>query len=647
MGINKSLVGLAGLSLAFCFATGCGDSDEDKDKTVDPGSGTNTETCKDNDYKCDGNKLMICKSNKWDIKQTCDSSTETCNKSKHTCEKKTTTPQPQTEEECVNDTFKCEGKKAYKCESKEWHLLRTCDISETCVRGTGECRAPQCQVGSAKCDGNTLVVCSSAAQEKREQCESPSVCNASTGECMENTEVEKIRCTLSVGTTKVDNGDSICYGSNLITCDGGDIEEEECPENHVCNPGEPKCSRLKICHVGGKILKTGDYACDDNKDVVRCMDGELKVINDCGADGNTSEVCIVDDETYGCGRPSGSSCSSGNTTVESGKRICEGNVLKLCRNGELSEGKDCRDNTDGMTVCMDGRCVESLCENGLKEGAKICNEEHTQIRICTQGQLVDATGADACKEDQVCQPGDPVKCVSKSQIKDYTTIPSIHADYDAITGVNPAGCMGDGKEYMTDANVKITNGVITAIKSNGVFIQDPTVESGVHAGILVNCTNSNCDKVGFTDDKWAEGDNVTVTARYLGYKDCQMWITTKGTDKIKVTKTNGDKKIGTYTVAVDKINSGQHNDYNGTLVTLENVKVSECKDTEKYCGLKDTNNKMVSATNYIRASTVNSLKKNVDKSLDIVGIVYYHSTLKTSTIAPTLIEVREETSSQE
>lgn len=644
MGLNKSLIGLVGLSVACCFATGCGDSDGNNDNNVDPGSGNKPQVCKDDAYKCDGNKLLICKSNKWETKLTCNSTTETCNSEQHKCDAKTSDHHE--EEGCENDAIKCEGKKSYKCEAKEWHLVRTCDMSETCDKETGACQAPQCQVGHVRCDGNTLVACMSSGKEKSIPCENNSVCDAKAGKCVENAEAETIRCTLPDGTTKLNNGDSICYNSNLVTCEAGDIDEEECQENYTCYEGEAKCSQLKICHVAGKILKTGEYACDDKKDVVRCMDGDLSLISDC--QGN--EVCMVADETYGCGSPAGGSCSVGNTTVESGKRICEGNVLKLCYNGTLSGGSDCKDNSDGKTLCLDGRCIEAVCENGKKEGEKSCNEAHTQIQICTGGKLVDATGTEACTAEQVCQSGDTVKCIEKSEVKSYTTIPSIHEDYNALTkaDTNPNECKGSSSShvvFLKDAEVKITNAVVTATKTNGFFIQDPTVPKGVHAGILVNCTKSNCVKEGFTDDKIEVGNNVNVTAKYVGHQDCQLWISTQNEDKIQVTKTNGNAKVDSQSVAVSEMNTGKHNDYTGTLVKLENVKVASCED--KYCVLKDAGAKEASATNYIKALTVSTLKKNLNKSGDITGIVYYNPDLDASNIAPTLIEIAEEGSAQE
>ena len=625
MRINNSSLYAFTLSAAICVIAGCTEpktngSDENPVCTI------GTKRCVDNNVK-------VCQDNAWTTLIPC-SSTQRCDPSSYTCTDNLI-------HVCDEGETKCDGtapnQVAKYCDQNAWHDRETC-TGKICDGTTGTCIEPQCTPG-VTCNGNTLVTCLPNGTKTEKDCTpGGNVCDVSKQDCVSpNTDKT---CTLDDGT-KLNDGQSICMNDGLVTCTNGiPSGPEDCTqEGYICHDGASECAALKDCDIGTMHLHSGEYGCNAEGNVVLCDDGDASNVQErCTGD----KVCMLVSGHYTCQKPADGSCTFNLSTIPDGGYICDGNVLKKCESGTMSVGSDCASNHNGKSLCQVNACVAAPCNSGaVASGSKICNDDNTQIMVCTDGVLAPATGSEACTSNQYCQPGTVPTCHDNVTIKQYNTIQAIHADYDAITSLNANGCVNDnGDSRMTRADVSLT-GVVTATKSNGFFIQDPDSTDGKHAGIMVHCINSNCTKSGFPETGIKVDDNVQVTASYVGYRNCQLWVRgkTDNSNSVQVQKTNGDKHITATKVTINDINTGVHNDYNGTLVHVEQASVASC-DTNgaSFCKIKDTNANEVYVTNYIAQGMVNKLKNmSASTVFDVVGIVYFYKDKTASSLGASLI----------
>ena len=580
--------------------------------------------CEDGAKKCEANKVMECQSNAWTTLIECTGELK--------CEDETFKCAPVNGSEirlCDEDAIQCKPDNAsYKCTNNEWVKIRTCGADETCNTSTGACDKPECTSNKCK-DDDTLIECQKG-KKKEIRCENNKICSDSHGGCVEQAETQDLSCPLSDNTTILKDGESTCDNGKYVTCDAGELQKEDCLDGKICHNGENACALSKACTVGGKTLQSGDTVCDQNK-VVLCNDGTPEDKEICEA----GKSCMLGDKGYQCDTPASSSCTIGDATVNVGGKGCDGNVLKTCTEAGPDTGVDCSTNGEHKSLCKLGECVAKPCDNGMNSGDRSCNSEGTQIVECVDGEIKPMTGDGACTSEQVCVSGDTPSCVSN---KKYTTIRSINLDFKSIAGGNaPDSCMNEGKELsqMTRANVTVS-GVVTAVKSNGFFVQDPKVTTAKNGGIFVNCRTVNCTTTGF-DKKVSVDDNVKVTANYVGYNYCQLWIRGDENEMIAVEKTSADKKIKFVPVAIKDIKSGVHNAYNGSLVNVSGVSIDEGGCEDNLCTIVDSSGSKIQISNYIYTSTVNTIKKKLAdgvKQFDLTGIVYYNKDIPASALAP-------------
>ena len=625
MVLNKSSLQVLALSAAVCLMAGCDDSSSggnNEDKTP------SNVVCQDGALpRCIDNNVMECKNNEWVLKTPC-SNVQKCDPASLTCKDNII-------HVCDEGQTKCD--KAGNvwipkyCDQNAWHEREACTAEQNCDGSKGKCIDPSCTTG-VTCDGNTLVVCSDAGEKTAEtNCASKGmVCSESAKDCVEPSNDNS--CTIGETTIKINDGEQTCYGYGINSCKNGEISFEECEnEDEICRDGEKSCSKLKDCKIGEIVLKSYDYGCDLNKNVVQCYDGELTEKETC----EKGQVCQKVGSDYTCKTPEADSCTFNGETIENGKKKCDGTVVKICNSGTMNTEKDCASET-GKSVCEDGICVAKSCNNGANpSGSQYCNEAKDKIMLCTNGEVSEVK---TCDSGQVCQPGETPECKAETTVKKYTTIKTIHDDYEEITTANPKGCHNDGYNFMQRADVTIT-GVVTGIKTNGFFIQDANEASGEYAGIMVHClrteSNTNCTlDSSFGTSKVKLGDNVKVTASYVGYDNCQLWVRGEKNkaSSITVTKLNNNKTIQPKVVTISQINEGVHNAYNGTMVKVTDVMVGECDPNgSKYCKVRDSSEKDVNVTNYID-NYVTQLKNEKGKYLDITGIGYYDKDLKASSL---------------
>ena len=604
MGLNKSSIRVLALTAAVCWMAGCASSEGDKD--IIPST-----LCKDGALRCVDNNVMKCQSNDWIIETACNAS-QSCDPVNFKCDEDVVLV-------CRNGEVKCEGKVPKYCDQNSWQSREACGENEQCDNTTGQCLEPTCTAG-VTCDGDKLVVCSSSGQITETNCaDQGKHCDENAQDCVEV--ITDLSCT--VDGQKLENGASICDSTNnLSTCENGSVNSDECEDGEVCRNGESACSRLKACGS----LHSGEMGCSDGN-VVKCVDGTLNTSEACTG----GKVCTPVAGGFMCKQPPSDSCKIGGMSVENGAYGCDGNVLKKCESGTASAGKDCAENHDGNSLCKVNTCVPKPCtDKGLESGGKACNDGGTNIIICTDGVISEATGSEACTASQYCKNAE---CFDKPVGKKYTTIKSIHEDYDVIM---PSSCLNNGNKNLTETPVEVT-GVVTALKTNGFYMQDPAIKDGKYAGIMVACSTSmaNCTFTGFGSDEIAVGDNVKVVSDFVGYSDCQLQIRTyTGKTQVAVTKTSDNNIVNPVTVNIKDINHDQHNDYNGSLVTLNYVTVLDYSTTQSVWNIVDEHGDKTAASNYIK--TISSALLS-NRQYNLTGIVYFNKNTKASNIAPSII----------
>ena len=636
--MKRTSIQMLVLSVVLSMMAGCSD-DKKTGSEVAPDTGKpqdpcieNPESCqqkpgdcKENEKKCQDNAVMTCISSKWETTLRCDEN-QVCNSKTYMCDKNPE-PGPSTFV-CDSGAIRCTNNISYKCDDNDWGELNKCTGNQTCNPTTGACDAPECMENA--CNGNVLTKCSASGKKTIINCNNDQTCDKDLGECVDNHlgPVEVAKCTI-VDDVTITSGTVICSNDELVTCAEGDLQHESCAPDEICRDGDSACSKLQNCDLDGQPLAHGDKACSDGN-IVKCEDGKISISQRC-----EDKKCMASDGKYVCKTvdPELITCDLRGETIKDGYSACDGNVLRTCNAGTLSEGTDCADGIGGNSLCRAGQCVAAPC-GVLASGDNACSEDYSQIVICRDGDLIPETGDKACTADQYCTDVPELSCVDKQNTKDYTAIAQIHADFDDITGLNPKGCSDDGKDYLTIANVAVS-GVVTAKKSNGFFIQDPDVENGKNAGIFVNCTNSNCE---INEGSIAVGDLVKVTSGYVGYNKCQLWVRTKGVDKIHVDKLAAGHVISPTSVSISDINNGVHNDYNGSLVVVNDTLPIFCDD--KKCIVKDADYNTIVVTNYINTKTIGQISNYMVESyirLNMSGIVYYNSDVSNSSFAPSVI----------
>lgn len=468
--------------------------------------------------------------------------------------------------------------------------------------------------------------------------------------------------------TACTEGKTRCRDGVMAKCHNGVWEDGEICKNGICNEELTACAVIMACEVDDAIVQDGAKTCSKNNQIVQCRSGVTSIIETC----TDHEVCALADSDYACVPYNPNPCMFGGKVVEHTKSVCDGNILRECRDGRLSEGKACptAENSNKI-VCSIDQCVVPIgCPENDKvyeHGSKKCSD--SKILQCYNGAFIDeidcADRTDgaifcrnescvvpsdcmydndklkhneyACNSDNVllkCQDGSMInfqdcgedaRCTLEGCIKTYTTIREIHQDYKIF--VDPSSCSSSGTS-ITPADIAI-DGVVTAVKGElGFFIQEPSSD-GRYSGIHISCPKTKKCTTLLDGSQIKVGDNVRVRGFGINSYYCQLQIYTTDTDVV-VEKNDRTDKIEPIPLFADVIQddgvSSSGNAFNGSLVRISPVTAKETvKETlggkeydEGWRSVDANNTPVLIGTSFI------PVELNKDSHYDVTGIVYYN-----------------------
>ena len=497
-------------------------------------------------------------------------------------------------------------------------------------------------------DGTQLVKCNDGTLENVTgdgACTSDQVCLIGTdgkAACSEKTSDKKNCGNVADGAVTC-NAD----GTQLAKCSDGTLEEVTgegaCTSNQVCSigtDGKAACSDKGETKAPCGDVADGVVTCNaDGTQLAKCNDGTLEDVTGEGAC-TSEQACGIADGKAACYAKGTRPCGN----VANGEQTCHVNNIAVCNDGTLVDiegDAQCVDRVthcvlegtapkcvdfnacgdiahnsygcdgDKMILCYDGekvepaesfqcqgdevcrvteiagypvaKCVDPNACGELANGGKKCNDAGTQILVCKSGTLEEVSGDDACSADQICiVEDDQPKCIAKAADADYVTIRALHDDWDQYV---KGDCATNAPDTV-ERSVKIS-GVITAVATTGglIYIQDPLITDGKHAGVQVYCDNKNnscSDSFSTFKQDFNVGDRVEVIADGIGVNNCQLRVQMM-TNKIVVnTLEKGGKALEPITLTADKIPQDQlHNDYNGTLVAVKDLTIQSKPATPK------------------------------------------------------------------
>ncbi len=465
--------------------------------------------------------------------------------------------------------------------------------------------------------------------------------------------------------TACTEGKTRCRDGVMSKCQNGVWVDGEICKKALCNDEQTACAVIMACEVDDAIVQDGAKACNKNNQIVTCNSGVPSVVESC----SDHEVCALADSEYACIPYNPNPCLFNNTIIEHMKSVCDGNILRQCRDGKLTEGKACpiAENSN-KTVCGIDQCVVPIgCpedDHVYPHGSPKC--QNSKILQCYNGSFIDdvdcaerTDGAVFCRNEECvvpndclndnlkhdeyacdshnvllkCQDGEMIqfkdcgedaRCTIEGCIKNYTTIRSIHEDYGKF--VNTATCSANGT-VITPADISI-DGVVTAVKGqNGFFIQEPSSD-GRYSGINVSCAKSKKCTTLPDGSQLQVGDNVHVTGFAINSYYCQIQIYTPDIDVV-VKKNDKTDKIDPIQISADIVLddgvSSANNAYNGSLVRISPVTAKETvsetlgnKEYDEGWRSADANNTPVLiGTSFIPIDMVK------ESNYDVTGIVTY------------------------
>lgn len=405
--------------------------------------------CADDETRCDGDNLYVCKDAAWVIASHCAEGGKICGNN------------GELKSACIDASVdvcvpSCKAGKVTHCNSDGSASIEICKAGQVCglnASGVPACVnetevkscTPMCKDGQLTTCDEDMNLATSACGEN-EVCgfdvngvpacvekAVPVVCAFHDGnmligdkacddegnvvECLaDGTMSDGVACTEGVcddgrcvrrSCDEIADGQNTCQGNKLMVCDDGDLKEDvehACgEETPLCRDGEAACSAYKMCDA----IEHGQNGCKDSNIVV-CNDGVTTVIEEgeCVKDG---KYCVSDDGAQSgfiCKEPEPTDCTFDDAHYVKGDKLCDGMVLRTCsaeKDGELSEGVAC--DADGSTkpVCDSKlrvcRAYKNCGENDeIAHESIVCNAKGTNKAKCVDGRLVDLTGDEACAE---------------------------------------------------------------------------------------------------------------------------------------------------------------------------------------------------------------------------------------------------------
>lgn len=305
------------------------------------------------------------------------------------------------DEECVAGTNQCHNNTLIQCGTdNRWTLAgaQFCADDEECIAGEF-INGCFCTLDAFRCADNTPHTCVDFAWQPAEySCGTKFTCSVPDKGCVKNKE-----CSGNAAKCESD-GSTLYYA---CTADGyWSDTPTQCPTDTICSNGacrskdnpdigdHNECSdeNATLCRsentystcvlADGKRVWSSPVACDANK---ICRD------NTC----IEPEIVVETPECEGSGA------------------VCEGNSVRTCKDGKLSDPIPCNDQT-----CVDGKCTTvqtdetgTACEGEITK----CNQDNTGIITCINGKWSDIN---VCGTGMICQNA---ACVTDTSTAECTT----------------------------------------------------------------------------------------------------------------------------------------------------------------------------------------------------------------------------------
>lgn len=438
-----------------------------------------------------------------------------------------------------------------------------CGAGEACVNG--KCEATSCTAGQTKCAKGIVSTCSLAGKWEQTKTCSGLVCNAENTECPNES-------PCAIDGAFIAHGSQGCNGdkTQILQCHDGVVQEvETCRGDERCveSAGKWSCAIpvYSSCLFENAVVEHGKAICDGDR-VRTCEDGKLSEAKTCSAGGKTA---CRDGE---CVFPT---CLYKGVVVANGSTHCEGTILRTCETGILSEGIDCRENPDGKFVCRLDKCDYPkpcpLEDATLEHGESMCRG--VTLLTCNDGNAVEEN---CMNTGYMCLDNGKAQCAPH-----FTSIKSIRSVFDQI--YPEAEC--NQSEAFLDASVDLV-GVVTAMRTAngnyGFVLQEPG-EDPRYSGIVINCRNKEeCQT--YSDGTSIEvGDNVRVRANQLNAYFCQLQVyQSKGSPTIE--KLASTDKIQPVRIRADELDTlaeyEPNNPYNSVLIQIDTVTATASQDSK-------------------------------------------------------------------
>lgn len=359
--------------------------------------------CEKGQTRCIGGEIQRCVNHVWEKVETCQDNA--CNEDQTNCRIMNSCIADG--EIILNGADGCQGGDIVSCNSGKIIPKETCSADTICTlsEGTYKCMIPTpdtCMLngqpvshGSFACDGSLRRGCFNGYLDAGTSC--PPANHPDRTFCKLGACVVPDPCL--VGNKLIAHTNAVCDGNRLKKCINGALDEgADCMDN---SDGRIFC-RDRACVVPNdcETVKHNTYQCNENNQRTVCLDGTIKIAEDCGTKGTCApEGCIprytrirdihldydmlVDAET----------CATESTAMHPAEVTVEGVVTTIRPgNGFFLQEASADGQYAGINVyCYDGYCnhyddetrTEVAVGDNLRVTAEAVNSYYCQLQLIT------------------------------------------------------------------------------------------------------------------------------------------------------------------------------------------------------------------------------------------------------------------------
>ncbi len=490
-----------------------------------------TESCENDEKQCRDASVMQCIDGVWTEAEKCEGDTPVCDAETHTCVAKTSPVI------CANGSKKCEENTVYACTNGNWIAEQACSADQTCNSTTYQCDAKtapaECTAGDTKCDANNnLVTCGSEGTWG-----TGVACAGDTPVC--GTKDGKAACVEQPAATCQDSDDkaqAVGYaycnenGKRIVCGENGKWSEDAECLGKVCVDGNEgasaTCRDYDSCMSGNDEYSHNAKICDGDA-VKICNDGEWTDGENCAT---INKKCDTANNVASC--RDYNACTLNATTVNNGADACDGDVLKTCNDGKLEVKQNCANNSqicDAATkTCKDPQITDCTVDGQtVSTGKSVCSG--VDIVTCNEG----ATSSQTCTTDvgfataKCDDSGDVPACDFICNDGYYLDQGKCSEKYTTVKQIRD-----DYSVFVDDSscNSKDTSNTVkdAQVEITGVVTGIRQDDTGFYiqdttGGIQVYCSDKACIKYS-NSGNMTVGDSVKVVADGIGQYWCEMQI---------------------------------------------------------------------------------------------------------------------------